>query len=46
MKQSRSKRARLLASLSYRLPIEARLLLVSIGIVSLAGLAAFEMSPL
>jgi hypothetical protein len=44
MKQSRSNRPRLLASSSYRLSIEARLLLVSIGIVSLAGLAAVELS--
>ena len=43
MKISRSKLSRLYLSLHYRLPIEARLLLFSMSIVCLAGLAALEL---
>ena len=43
MKESRSKPSRLGSSLHYRLPIEARLLLVSMSIVFLASLAALEL---
>jgi hypothetical protein len=43
MKKSCSTLSRLYLSLHYRLPIEVRLLLFSMGIVSLASLAALEL---
>ena len=43
MKKSCGKLSRLYLSLHYRLPIEARLLLFSMSIVSLASLAALEL---
>ncbi len=43
MKDSRSEPSRLGPSLHYHLPIEVRLLLVSMGIVILASLAALEL---
>ena len=44
MEKPRSRQTRLFASLQDRLPLEARLLLVSISLVSLAGLVAVELS--
>jgi len=43
VKISCSKISRLYLSLHYRLPIEARLLLFSVSMVCLAGLAALEL---
>lgn len=43
VKLSSSKLSRLYLSLHYQLPIEARLLLFSMSIVCVAGLAAFEL---
>ncbi len=43
MKLSSSKLSRLYLTLHYQLPVEARLLLFSMSIVCLAGLAAFEL---